>query len=89
MLVENHPAAGGVPGSEKVVRAPKDGNVIGVVSNTYAISPSVSKPMSFDSVKGIAPINVLASRPLVLVVNPALAVKDARELVALAARLGS
>ena len=84
MLVENHPAAGGVPGSEKLVRAAKDGHVIGVVSNTYAISPSVFKPMSFDSVKDIAPISVLASTPLVLVVNPALAAKDARELVGLA-----
>jgi tripartite-type tricarboxylate transporter receptor subunit TctC len=53
-------------------------------SGTHAINPSLYKKMSFDMVKDLAPIASLATLPFVLVVNPALPVKNIAEYVAYA-----
>jgi len=83
VVIENIPGAGGISGSQAIVKAAPDGNTIGVVSNNYVINPSVYKKMPFDSINDITPIMVVGSSPLVLVVNPErLPVKSAQELVA-------
>ena len=84
VVVENQPAAGGVPGTDKMVKSPKDGYTLAVVSSNHAINPGIFKAMPFDSVKDVAPIAILGSTALVLVANPALNVKTTRELVVLA-----
>lgn len=84
MVVENLPSASGVPGTDKLVKSPKDGYTLAVASNNHAINPGIFKNMPFDSVKDIAPIAVVGSTPLVLVANPALNVKTTRDLIALA-----
>ena len=84
MVVENNPAAGGVPGTLQLVRAQKDGYTIGVLSNNHVVNPSIYKDLPFDSLKDIQPISVIGSTPMVLVANPALPAKNVNELVALA-----
>ena len=84
MVVENLPAASGVPGTEKMVRAPKDGYTIALLSNNHAINPSIFRNMPFDSMRDIAPISVIGVTPLVLVTNPSVPARDVRELAALA-----
>ena len=84
MVVENNAAAGGVPGTLQLVRAPKDGYTIAVLNNNHVVNPSIYKDMPFDSLKDIQPISVIGSTPMVLVVNPALPVKNVSDLVALA-----
>lgn len=83
VVVENLPGAGGVTGTQAIVKAAPDGNTIGVVSNNHAINPSVYKKMPYDSLTDITPIMVVGGSPMVLVVNPSkLPVKSAQELVA-------
>jgi len=83
VVIENIPGAGGISGSQAIIKATPDGSTIGVVSNNYVINPSVYKKMPFDSINDITPIMVVGSSPLVLVVNPdKLPVKTAQELVA-------
>ena len=84
IMVENLPAAGGVPGTQTLVRAPKDGYTIGILNNGHMINPSVYKDLGYDTLKDIEPITTLASSPLVLVANPALPAKDIKELMQLA-----
>lgn len=84
LVVENLPAASGVPGTEKVVRSPKDGHTIAVVSNNHAINPGIFKSMPFDSLRDITPVGLIGSTPLVLVASPTLKAKDVRELVSIA-----
>ena len=83
-VVENIPGSGGIAGTEKVVRAPKDGYTLGLISNNHWINPHVYRNIPFDSEKDIAPISVIGSTPVVLVANPSLYAQNARELVALA-----
>ena len=84
MIVENIPSAGGIVGTQQLVRAPKDGYTIAVLSNNHVINPSIYKSMPYDTIKDIGPIGNIGSTPLVLVTNPAFAGKDLRELLALA-----
>lgn len=84
VVVENVAGAGGVPGTGQIVRAAKDGSVLGMISSNHVINPSIYKKIPFDSIKDITPITVLGTVPLVLVVHPSLPVKDVKELIALA-----
>jgi len=85
IVVENRPGAGGNIGSEAVAKSPGDGTTwLMSYSGTHAINPSLYKKMSFDMVKDLAPIGSLATLPFVLVVNPALPVKNIAEYVAYA-----
>lgn len=84
MIAENLPAVSGVLGTEKLVRAPKDGYTLALASNNHVINPSVYKTVPFDSIKDIAPISIIGSTPLVLVVHPSIAARNTRELIALA-----
>jgi tripartite-type tricarboxylate transporter receptor subunit TctC len=83
VVIENLPGAGGITGTQAIVKAPADGLTIGIVSNNHVINPSVYKKLPFDSLNDITPIMVVGSTPMVLVVNPnKLPVKDAKELAA-------
>jgi tripartite-type tricarboxylate transporter receptor subunit TctC len=84
VVIENLPGAGGVSGTHQIVRAPKDGFTIGMVSNNHVVNPSIYKSMPFDSIKDITPIAVVAGSPFVLVAHPSVAAKDVKELIALA-----
>lgn len=85
IVVENRPGAGGNIGSEVVAKSPGDGATwLMSYSGTHAINPSLYKKMSFDMIKDLAPIGSLATLPFVLVVNPALPVRNIAEYVAYA-----
>ena len=84
VVVENIVGAGGIPGTTQVTKAPRDGLTLGMISSNHVINPGIYKTIPYDSLKDITPIAVLATVPLVLVVNPALPVKSVPELVAYA-----
>lgn len=84
LVVENVAGAGGIPGTSQVVKAPKDGSVLGMISSNHVINPGIYKSIPYDSLKDITPIAVLATVPLVLVVHPSVPAKNVAELLALA-----
>jgi tripartite-type tricarboxylate transporter receptor subunit TctC len=53
------------------------------VSNNHVVNPSVFKKMPFDAINDITPISVVGGTPFVLVVNPKVPAKNAKELQAL------
>jgi tripartite-type tricarboxylate transporter receptor subunit TctC len=83
VVVENQPGAGGIVGTQALVRSAPDGWTLSVVSNNHVIYPSVYKSVPFDPVADITPIAVVGSTPIVLVVNPKVPAKNAQELIAL------
>ncbi|KRC19531.1 tripartite tricarboxylate transporter substrate binding protein [Acidovorax sp. Root219] len=83
VVIENLPGAGGITGASVIVRAPADGLTLGVVSNNHVVNPSVFKKMPFDAIGDITPITVVGATPFVLVVNPKIPAKNAKELQAL------
>lgn len=83
IVIENLPGAGGITGTQAIVKAVPDGNTIGVVSNNHAVNPSVYRKMPYDSIKDITPITVVGATPFVLVVNPSrVPATNAKELQA-------
>lgn len=84
VVIENLPGAGGITGTTQIVRAPKDGSVIGVVSNNHVVNPSVYKNIPFDSLADVTPITILGATPFVLVAHPGVPAKTVQELIAYA-----
>ena len=82
VLIDNQPAAGGIVGTQMLVRAAPDGNTIMVTSNNHVVMPTVYKKMTFDVIKDITPIGLIGGVPLLLVTNPnKTPANDANELV--------
>ncbi|MEJ5029716.1 Bug family tripartite tricarboxylate transporter substrate binding protein [Comamonas sp. MYb69] len=82
LVIENLPGAGGITGTAQIVRASKDGDTIGIVSNNHVVNPSLYKNMPFDSIKDIAPITIIGTTPFVLVANPKVPARTVQELIA-------
>ncbi|MEO8924409.1 MAG: tripartite tricarboxylate transporter substrate-binding protein, partial [Caldimonas sp.] len=87
VIVENRPGAAGGLGTATVANASPDGYtlVMGTLA-THGINPSVYKSLPYDPVKSFSPVAMVAAIPIVIVVNPSLAVTDARQLIELAKR---
>ncbi|MET0961938.1 MAG: tripartite tricarboxylate transporter substrate binding protein [Noviherbaspirillum sp.] len=84
VIIENLPGAGGITGTVQLVRAPKDGSTIAMVSNNHVVNPSIYKSLPYDTLMDITPISVIGGSPFVLVVHPSVSAKDVKELTALA-----
>ncbi len=83
LVVENRPGAGGNIGADAVAKAAPDGYTLLMGANTIAINAGLGK-LPFDPVRDFAPVIMLASAPMLLVVHPGVSAKSAAELVALA-----
>ena len=83
VVIDNQPGAGGIVGTAAMVKSAPDGATLSVVSNNHVIFPSVYKSLPFDPINDITPIAVVGTSPMVLVVNPKVAAKDSKELIAL------
>lgn len=84
VVVVNQPGAGGLIGTQQLVKSTPDGLTLSIVSNNHVIYPSVLKSVPFDPIADITPIAVLGYSALVLVVNPKkIPAKNAQELIAL------
>lgn len=83
-VVENRSGANGTVGAAFVAKSAPDGHTMLVVPAGYAANPSLYKNLPFDQARELAPVSLIASGPLVLVVHPSLPVKSVKELIALA-----
>lgn len=83
VVIENLPGAGGITGASVIARAAPDGHTVGVVSNNHVVNPSVFKKLPFDTLNDFTPISVIGATPFVLVVNPKVSARNAKELQAL------
>jgi len=84
-VVENRPGAGGLIGADYVAKSAPDGYtlLLGNVAN-LAIIPNMQKKVPYDSLRDFAPISLIASAPLLVVVHPSLPVKTIKQLIAFA-----
>lgn len=85
-VIDNRGGAAGILGSEIVARAEPDGYTILVVFSNFATYPSLGKKLAFDVRKDLEPVSILATTPLVLVVNNGVPATTVRDLIDFAKR---
>ncbi|WP_233146196.1 tripartite tricarboxylate transporter substrate binding protein [Pigmentiphaga sp. NML080357] len=83
VVIENRAGAGGKLGVETGVKAEPDGYTLTLISNSYAVNPSLY-PIKFDPVKDIVPIGMIARGPLLISVPTSLPVANLSDLIQLA-----
>ena len=85
VVVENRGGAAGQVGAEIVAKAKPDGYTL-LVGNigTQSINPALYKKLNYDPDHSFTPISLIAELPLAMMVNPQVAAKTPRELIALA-----
>ena len=83
-VIDNRGGAAGQIGSEIVAKSPADGYTVMVQSTTHVANAHLYKKLNYDVIKDFAGVTTLARQVGMLVVHPALPVKDGKELIALA-----
>ena len=81
-VVENRSGASGMVAAALVARAAPDGYALLGAPGTIAIVPSMMKTQQIDVLKDLAPINLFATSPNVLVVHPDFPARTVAEFVA-------
>jgi tripartite-type tricarboxylate transporter receptor subunit TctC len=86
VIIENRPGgAGGTVGTKAVTTADPDGYTLTLASpGPITVAPAVNKNLDYDPIKQLVPVAMIASSPLVLVINPNVPAKSVAELVAYA-----
>ena len=84
-IVDNRPGAGGTTGADFVARADADGYTLLLTAPPpLTTNTALYAKMPFDPAKAFAPISLVATVPIVLVVHPSIDVSNVKELIALA-----
>lgn len=85
VLVENLPGAGGIGGTETVVKAAADGYTLLVTDGSQlTVNPHLYSKLSYDPVKTLTPVSLVGAAPLFMAVNTSVPAKTLAELIALA-----
>jgi tripartite-type tricarboxylate transporter receptor subunit TctC len=85
IVIENHGGAGGSIGTRQVAKSAPDGFTLGLGgTGTLAIDPTLYPNAGYDPRKDFAPVGLIATGPLIVLVNPSLPAHNVQELIALA-----
>jgi tripartite-type tricarboxylate transporter receptor subunit TctC len=87
IVIENKGGAGGSIATRQVAKAAPDGYTLGLGgTGTLAINPTLYPNVGYDPRKDFAPVGLIATSALVVLVNPQIDAKTIPELIALAKR---
>jgi tripartite-type tricarboxylate transporter receptor subunit TctC len=85
VIIEDRPGAGGHLGAGSVARAEADGYTLLMSgSPTHSVGPHLFKNLSYDPMRDVPPVAMIAVAPNLLVVNASLPVTSLKDLIALA-----
>jgi tripartite-type tricarboxylate transporter receptor subunit TctC len=85
-VIENRTGAGGVIGTQEVVKSPPDGYTLLMMSNTQTANESLlpATQRKYDLMRDLVPIAPINYSDLVIVVHPSVEAKTLAEFIALA-----
>jgi len=83
-VVENRTGAGGVIGTQEVVKSPPDGYTLLMMSNTQTANESLVPQRKYELMRDLLPIAPINYSDLVIVVHPSVPAKTLQEFIALA-----
>jgi len=82
VVIDNKGGAGGSVGSEIAARAAPDGyTLLGGTISSHAINVSLYPKIGYDPIKSFAPVTLIGTNPVVLVVNQASPYKTLKDVV--------
>ena len=84
VLIDNRPGAATNIGSDMVAKAKPDGYTLLLANASQVANVSLYSKMPYDLQKDLAPVVLIGSAPLILLVHPSLPVKNVKDLIALA-----
>jgi len=85
IVVENRPGAAGTTAMRQVARSAPDGYTLGQGNpSTLAMAPSIYPNLGYDPRRDFAPVGLVGTTPLILIVHPSVPAQSAPELIALA-----
>ncbi|TCT09644.1 Bug family tripartite tricarboxylate transporter substrate binding protein [Paralcaligenes ureilyticus] len=84
VIVENKPGANSMIGAHALVRAKPDGYTIMLNAASLSIAAATYKKLSFNPIKDLQPISLLATYPYLVTVPSSLPVKNLKDFVAYA-----
>jgi tripartite-type tricarboxylate transporter receptor subunit TctC len=85
IVIENRGGAGGSIATRQVARATPDGYTLGLGgTGTLAIDPTLYPNVGYDPRKDFAPVGLIATSALIVLVNPSVPAKTLEEFIALA-----
>jgi tripartite-type tricarboxylate transporter receptor subunit TctC len=83
-LIETRTGAGTNIAAEALVRAPPDGYTLFLATSANAINATLYERLSFNFIRDVAPVAIIADAPLVMEVHPAVPVQTVPEFIAYA-----
>ena len=84
IVIENRGGGATQIGTEAVARSAPDGTTFLLTNIALGANPSLFAKLPYDTAKDLAPITLISTVPLVLVVHPSVAAKSTADFVALA-----
>jgi tripartite-type tricarboxylate transporter receptor subunit TctC len=81
VIVENKAGASGNIGADFVARATADGHTLLMAATSFATSPAFFANLSWSPAKDFAPVSMVATVPIVVVVNNDLPVRSIADLI--------
>jgi tripartite-type tricarboxylate transporter receptor subunit TctC len=82
VVIENRGGANGNIAADAVAKADADGSVLLYNTSSIAISRALYRKLGYDLLRDLVPVALTASAPSLLVVNPALPVRNPAEFIA-------
>jgi tripartite-type tricarboxylate transporter receptor subunit TctC len=87
IVIENRGGAGGSIATRQVAKSEPDGYTLGLGgTGTLAIDPTLYSNVGYDPRKDFAPVGLIATSALVVLVNPSVPAHSIKELIALAGK---
>ena len=84
VVTDNRAGAAGVIGSDAVAKAAPDGHTLMFTATSHSTVPAIRPKLPFDPIKGFAPVLLLGTSAMAVVVAPTVEARTLKEFVDLA-----